>query len=195
MFRISTQTVWALCDAKSRRGPTWISLSFGSEPTVHTNKPKKPLKMSKTDQTYIMVKPDGVQRGLVGEIISRFEKRGLKLVALKMDTPSQEQLEKHYADLKNKPFFPSLIKYMLSGPVVCMVWEGLNAFKVGRAILGATNPQDSAPGTIRGDFCMVTGANVCHGSDGNDSAAQEIALWFPEGVKSYEHTAAKWIYE
>ena len=106
------------------------------------------------ERTYIMVKPDGVMRGLVREIIGRFEKKGFKLVALKMCSPSKELLEEHYADLKTKKFFPGLIEYMTSGPVVGMVWEGLNVVKTGRKMLGATNPIDSEPGTIRGDLCI-----------------------------------------
>lgn len=122
----------------------------------------------------------GVQRGLVGEIIARFERKGLKLVALKMMTPSKALLEEHYKDLSAKSFFPGLIAYMSSGPVVCMVWEGKNAFAVGRQLLGATKPSDSAPGTIRFDFAVDVGRNLCHGSDGDESAAAEIALWFRE---------------
>ncbi|ORY79790.1 nucleoside diphosphate kinase [Leucosporidium creatinivorum] len=147
------------------------------------------------EQTYIMIKPDGVNRGLVGEIIARFEKRGYKLVALKMVTPTVEHLEKHYDDLKSKGFFAGLIKYMASGPVVCMVWEGKDAVKTGRVLLGATNPLASAPGTIRGDFAIDVGRNVCHGSDAVDSAKHEIGLWFPEGLNQYTLASEKWVYE
>merc|ERR1712060_16361 len=103
--------------------------------------------------------------GIVGEIIKRFENKGFKLVAMKFMQASVEHLEKHYADLSKKPFFAGLVKYMASGPVVAMVWEGLNAVKTGRVMLGATNPADSAPGTIRGDLCVQVGRNICHGSD------------------------------
>ncbi|KAL7425026.1 nucleoside diphosphate kinase Ndk1 [Cryptotrichosporon argae] len=151
--------------------------------------------MSTTEQTYIMVKPDGVQRGLVGEIIARFEKRGFKLIALQMLTPSKELLEKHYGDLADKPFFPKLVKYMLSGPVVGMVWEGLDAVKTGRVMLGATNPLASAPGTIRGDFALQVGMNVCHGSDSVENGQKEIALWFPNGIAQYKLSAQEWTYE
>ncbi|KAF9066891.1 nucleoside diphosphate kinase [Rhodocollybia butyracea] len=151
--------------------------------------------MSTKEQTYIMVKPDGVQRGLVGEIISRFEKRGFKLVAMKLVHATTEHLEKHYADLKGKPFFPGLIKYMASGPVVAMVWEGLDAVKTGRVMLGATNPLASAPGTIRGDYALAVGRNICHGSDAVESAQKEIALWFPEGLTQYNHAMESWIFE
>ncbi|KAI1415364.1 nucleoside diphosphate kinase [Hypoxylon sp. FL1857] len=149
-----------------------------------------------TEQTFIAIKPDGVQRGLVGAIISRFESRGFKLVAIKLVTPGKAHLEKHYADLKDKPFFPGLIEYMNSGPICAMVWEGLDAVKTGRTLLGATNPLASAPGTIRGDFALQTGRNVCHGSDSVENAKKEIALWFTEGdVVSWESAQAKWIYE
>jgi nucleoside-diphosphate kinase len=106
-----------------------------------------------------------VQRGLVGDIIKRFEQKGFKLVALKLTNPTDALLRKHYADLAARPFFPKLIGYMASGPVVCMVWEGRGAVKTGRQMLGATNPADSMPGTIRGDFCIEVGRNICHGSD------------------------------
>lgn len=130
------------------------------------------------ERTYIMIKPDGVQRGIVGEIISRFEKKGFFLRALKQTLPTEELLRAHYADLAEKAFFPKLLKYMLSGPVVCMVWEGKGAVATGRKMLGETNPLNSAPGTIRGDFCIDVGRNICHGSDSVESAKKEIALWF-----------------
>lgn len=142
-----------------------------------------------------MVKPDGVDRGLVGEIIKRFEQKGFKLAALKLVKPEQKLLEEHYADLAKKSFFPGLIKYMTSGPVVGMVWEGKGVVKTGRVLLGQTNPLDSAPGTIRGDFCIDVGRNLCHGSDAVETAEREIKLWFPEGVISYTRAVDKLIYE
>ncbi len=149
-----------------------------------------------TEQTYIMIKPDGVHRNLVGEIIKRFENKGFKLVALKLMQPTVELLRQHYADLSSKGFFNSLIDYMASGPVVCMVWEGVNAVKTGRVMLGETNPADSLPGTIRGDFCVTVGRNICHGSDAVESAQKEIALWFkPEELCSWTPNATKWLYE
>lgn len=128
------------------------------------------------ERTYIMIKPDGVQRGLVGTIIGRFEQRGYKLQALKLYQASEELLRTHYSDLVEKKFFPSLLEYMLSGPVTCMVWEGKNVVKMGRQMLGATNPQESLPGTIRGDFSIDVGRNICHGSDSVENAEKEIAL-------------------
>ncbi|PFH52357.1 hypothetical protein AMATHDRAFT_140078 [Amanita thiersii Skay4041] len=151
--------------------------------------------MSTLERTYIMVKPDGVHRGLVGKIIARFEERGYKLTALKLVHATPEHLEKHYADLKGKSFFPGLIKYMASGPVVAMVWQGLDAVKTGRAMLGATNPLQSPIGTIRGDFALAVGRNICHGSDSVENAEKEIALWFPEGVVQYTAALESWIFE
>eukprot|EP00056_Hartaetosiga_gracilis_P001487 m.45288 g.45288 ORF g.45288 m.45288 type:complete len:152 (+) comp10662_c0_seq1:2857-3312(+) len=148
------------------------------------------------ERTYIMIKPDGVQRGLVGEIIKRFEQKGFKLVALKLKTASNELLEEHYGDLKGKKFFPSLIKYMASGPVCCMVWEGTDAVYFGRKLLGETRPYDSLPGTIRGDFCVEVGRNICHGSDSVESANKEIALWFGESeLNDWTQAAETWVYE
>lgn len=152
------------------------------------------------ERTFIMIKPDGVQRGLVGKIIQRFEDKGFKLVGMKMVWPSEDLLKQHYADLSSRPFFPGLVKYMSSGPVVPMVWEGLNAVKTGRVMLGETNPKDSAPGTIRGDYCIQVGRNIIHGSDSVDSANKEIKLWFgeekkKEGVIDWASWAEKWIYE
>ncbi|KAJ7172682.1 nucleoside diphosphate kinase [Mycena filopes] len=151
--------------------------------------------MSIHERTYIMIKPDGVQRNLVGKIITRFEERGFKLVALKMVHATTEHLENHYADLKGKGFFPGLIKYMASGPVVAMVWQGLDAVKTGRVMLGATNPLQSAVGSIRGDLCLAVGRNICHGSDSVESAEKEIKLWFPEGVVQYTSAMESWIFE
>lgn len=148
------------------------------------------------ERTYLMVKPDGVQRGLVGEIMSRFEKKGLKLVAAKLMVIPKETAEKHYAEHKDKKFFPSLISYITSGPVFAMVWEGENAVQVCRNIMGKTNPQEFAPGTIRGDYCMVTGVNIIHGSDSPESAAREIGIFFrPEDLVDYKRDSDKWIYE
>ncbi|RDL38677.1 Nucleoside diphosphate kinase [Venustampulla echinocandica] len=148
------------------------------------------------EQTFIAIKPDGVQRGLVGPILSRFENRGFKLVAIKLVTASKEHLEKHYEDLSSKPFFPGLVKYMGSGPICAMVWEGRDAVKTGRTILGATNPLASQPGTIRGDFAIDVGRNVCHGSDSVENAKKEIALWFKEGeVQSWKSAQQDWVYE
>ena len=148
------------------------------------------------ERTFIMIKPDGVQRGIIGEIIKRFETKGFKLVAMKFMWPSEDLLKQHYADLADRPFFPALVKYMSSGPVVPMVWEGLNTVKTGRVMLGATNPADSAPGTIRGDLCVQVGRNIIHGSDSVQSACKEIGLWFTEKeIVSWQSANDSWIYE
>ena len=148
------------------------------------------------ERTYLMVKPDGVQRGLVGEIVSRFEKKGLKIVAMKMMVIPKETAENHYGEHKGKPFFPSLISYITSGPVFAMVWEGENAVQVCRNMMGKTKPLESAPGTIRGDYCLVTGLNIIHGSDSPESAAREIGIFFkPEELVDYTKDSNKWLYE
>merc|ERR1712117_372070 len=122
--------------------------------------------------------------------------KGFKLVAMKVMQASVEHLEKLYADLSSKGFFPGLIKYMNSGPVVPMVWEGLNVVKTGRVMLGETNPAASLPGTIRGDYCIQVGRNICHGSDAPESAAKEIALWFKdEELVKWDPVAMSWVYE
>ena len=148
------------------------------------------------ERTYLMVKPDGVQRGICGEIVSRFEKKGLKLVAMKLMVIPKEVAENHYGEHKDKPFFPSLISYITSGPVLAMVWEGESAVSVCRNMMGKTNPKESAPGTIRGDFGLQTGMNIIHGSDSVESAEREISIFFkPEELVSYEKTIQSWIYE
>lgn len=147
-------------------------------------------------RTFIAVKPDGVARGLIGEIIARFEKKGYKLVGLKLVHPTKEEAKKHYADLSSKPFFNGLTDYFSSGPVVAMVWEGKDVVKNGRKLLGATNPADSCPGSIRGDLCIDVGRNVIHGSDSPESAQHEIDLWFSEAeLHDWKQAQASWIYE
>lgn len=148
------------------------------------------------ERTYLMIKPDGVQRGICGEIVSRFEKKGLKLVAMKLMVIPKEVAENHYGEHKERPFFPSLINYITSGPVLAMVWEGESAVSVCRNMMGKTNPKESAPGTIRGDYGMQTGMNIIHGSDSVESAEREISIFFrPEELVSYEKTIQSWIYE
>ena len=131
---------------------------------------------TKRERTFIMIKPDGVQRGLVGEIFSRFERKGFKLVAMKFSAPGKEHFEKHYSDLSTKPFFGGLVSYASSGPVVAMVWEGHNAVATGRKMLGATRPDDSTPGTIGGDYAIDVGRSFIHDSDSVESASKEIGF-------------------
>ncbi|OUT20159.1 hypothetical protein CAS74_004901 [Pichia kudriavzevii] len=145
--------------------------------------------MSNTERTFIAVKPDGVQRGIFPEVLRRFSQKGFKLVGIKLTLANEELLREHYADLQSKPFFPSLLSYMTSGPVLATVWEG-------RALLGATNPLQSAPGTIRGDFALDMGRNIIHGSDSVENAEKEIALWFKkEELVDYKAEMYGWIYE
>ena len=132
------------------------------------------------DRTFVLVKPDGVQRGLAGEVISRFERKGLKLVGARFLLATEAQVDDQYREHIGKPFFPHLKKYLMSGPVLAMVWEGKDAVPVVRRLVGATNPAEAAPGTIRGDLALDTGRNVIHASDSAASAAREAAIYFPE---------------
>jgi len=147
------------------------------------------------ERTFIIIKPDAVQRGLVGEIISRFERRGLKLVSMKMIQVSEELARKHYAVHEGRPFFDSLISYITSSPVVAMVWEGTSAISVVRTSVGATNPADAAPGTIRADFGLEIGRNLVHASDGPETAAFEIGLWFGDEQIVWDRNVDPWIFE
>ncbi|ELR97566.1 nucleoside-diphosphate kinase [Gloeocapsa sp. PCC 73106] len=148
------------------------------------------------ERTFIMVKPDGVQRNLIGEVIQRFENKGFTLVGLKMLKPSRELAEKHYAVHKERPFFKTLVDFITSDPVVAMVWEGDGAIASARKIIGATNPLNAEPGTIRGDYGVSIGRNLIHGSDAPETAQQEIGLWFePTELVGWTPTAQAWLYE
>lgn len=148
------------------------------------------------DKTFLMIKPDGVQRGLVGEIVARFEKKGLKLVAAKFERLPESRVMEHYAEHVSKPFFPGLKSYIMSGPCFLMVWEGKNVVSITRQMIGATNPAEALPGTIRGDFALEIGMNVIHGSDSNETAKREIAIHFKnEEITSYERIDEKVLYE
>ena len=148
------------------------------------------------ERTFLAIKPDGVQRGLVGEIIGRFEAKGFKLVGMKLMTASRELAEKHYDVHKEKPFFPGLVNFITSGPVVAMVWEGEGVVASARKIIGATNPLNAEPGTIRGDFGINVGRNIIHGSDAIETARGEISLWFKEQeLSAWEPSLTPWIVE
>ena len=151
--------------------------------------------MESMQTTYIMIKPDGVQRGLVGEIITRFERKGLRLVGLRQLIPSNEIAEAHYAVHKDRPFYSGLIDFITSGPVIAMAWTGVEAIKVARNLIGPTNGREAVPGTIRGDFAMDIGHNIIHGSDGEETAKFELHLWFPDGVAEWQRDAESQIYE
>ena len=148
------------------------------------------------ERTFIAIKPDGVQRGLVGNIISRFETKGFTLVGLKVMSVSRELAEKHYGVHKDKPFFAGLVDFITSAPVVAMVFEGDGVVASARKIIGATNPLNAEPGTIRGDFGVSIGRNLIHGSDAIETAQSEIALWFKDDeLVNWEPSMKSWLYE
>jgi nucleoside-diphosphate kinase len=148
------------------------------------------------EKTLVIVKPDGVQRGLIGEIVGRLERRGLRLGALKMLAVSQALAEQHYAVHKGKAFYEGLVQYIISAPVVVMVWEGNKAIEAVRQTVGATNPTAAAPGTIRADFAVEIGRNLIHASDGPETAAFELGLWFkPEEIVEWKREGERWVYE
>ncbi|MBL3397778.1 nucleoside-diphosphate kinase [Staphylococcus pasteuri] len=148
------------------------------------------------ERTFLMIKPDAVQRNLIGEIISRIENKGLKLVGGKLMQVPQELAEKHYSEHEGKPFYNNLISFITSAPVFAMVVEGEDAVAVSRHIIGSTNPSDATPGSIRGDLGLTVGRNIIHGSDSVESAQREISLWFnDEEVNSYESPRDAWLYE
>ena len=145
------------------------------------------------ERTFIAIKPDGVQRGLIAEIINRFEKKGFKLVGLKQLIPTQDLAQKHYGVHKDRPFFSDLVNFISSGPVVAMVWEGKGVILNARKLIGATNPLEAEPGTIRGDLAIDIGRNIVHGSDGIDTANFEINLWFQsEEINEWEISDGDW---
>jgi nucleoside-diphosphate kinase len=148
------------------------------------------------EHTLVIIKPDAVQRGLMGEIVTRFEQRGLRIVAMKLIQIDDALARRHYAVHEGKPFYGPLIRYITSGPVVVMVLEGNNAIEIVRRTMGATNPADAAPGTIRADFGLEIGRNLVHGSDGAETAALEVPLFFNEDeILSYERDTDRWIFE
>src|SRR5713226_8432896 len=148
------------------------------------------------ERTLIIVKPEGVQRGLIGNVLSRFEQRGLKFVGMKLIQITPELAEQHYGVHKGKPFYPGLVKHITSGPVVVGVVEGPKAISVVRTTMGATNAAEAIPGTIRGDYALEIGFNIIHGSDGPETAAQEASLFFtPEELVSYKLATELWVHE
>lgn len=148
------------------------------------------------ERTFVMIKPDAVQRGLAGEIISRFEKKGIKIVAMKLVSVSKELAEKHYEIHKGKPFFEPTVKYITSSPVIAMILEGINAIDMVRGMMGKTDPQKAEIGTIRGDLGQFIGRNIVHGSDSKETAEFEINLWFkPEEITKYKRIDEQWLTE
>ncbi|KAF0853157.1 mitochondrial nucleoside-diphosphate kinase [Andalucia godoyi] len=172
-------------------GSALLSVSLAMTPTSSTT-----LNADSKERTYIMLKPDAVNRRLIGEILSRFEKRGYNVVGLKVLTPSRELAEAHYAEHKERPFFKGLVDFLTSGPVVAIVIEGDNAVATARTMIGVTKPQASAPGTIRGDLSIDVGRNIIHGSDSVESARREIGLWFrPVEIVDFKPVDHAWVYE
>jgi nucleoside-diphosphate kinase len=148
------------------------------------------------ERTLIILKPDAVQRGLIGEIIGRLERRGLKVVGMKMMQVSPELAKEHYAEHEGKPFYAGLIEYITASPVVAFVLEGKNAAAVSRSSIGATNPANAAPGTIRADLAVETGRNLVHGSSDPEAAAREVTLWFPDAeLYAWPRVTDRWIQE
>jgi len=148
------------------------------------------------ERTFVAIKPDGVQRGLVGEIIRRFEAKGFTLVGLKLMRVSKELAEKHYDVHRERPFFPSLVAFITSGPLVAMVWEGDGVVAAARKIIGATDPLNAEPGTIRGDFGISISRNLIHGSDAIETAQREIGLWFTnDELVSWQPATLPWLVE
>jgi len=148
------------------------------------------------ERTFVMVKPDGVQRAIAGQVVSRFEAKGLKLVAAKLMTIDKALAAKHYGEHIGKPFYEKLVSFITSGPVLAMVWEGEDAISVVRTVVGKTNPKEAGPGTIRGDFGMTTGRNIIHASDSPASAEREINLFFAKNeVQDYTRIDGVWLYE
>jgi len=186
----------------------WTLFNNSDFNKVYADEPKVPLTGipgTKYERTFIAVKPDGVQRGMLGEIIRRFERRGYKLIGIKIIVPSKAFAAEHYKDKSKKSFFPSLLVYFSSGPVIGMVWEGKQAVVQGRKILGAAEGAEAPLGSARGDLCLDVGSvgekshdqkrNIIHGSDSHESAKVEISLWFKdEEVANYERENDKWLY-
>ena len=147
------------------------------------------------EKTFIMVKPDGVQRGLIGEIVNRFEQKGFTLAGAKLMQIPSELAQEHYGEHKERPFFGELVDFITSGPVFAMVWEGENVISTSRLMIGATNPQEATPGSIRGDYAVTVGKNIIHGSDSSESAEREINLFFNEKeLVDYTKQDNAWIY-
>jgi nucleoside-diphosphate kinase len=149
------------------------------------------------ERTFAALKPDAVQRGLVGEIVARFERKGFKLLGLKMMLVTREMAEEHYGEHKGKPFFNGLVDFITSSPIVAMAWEGENAVASIRTMMGATNPKDSAPGTLRGDYAVDMGRNIVHGSDSVESAERELKIFFNsnELLQDWNRCSEAWVYE
>ncbi len=152
--------------------------------------------MGEVQKTFVAIKPDGVQRALIGEVLGRFEAKGLKLIGMKFMQVSKEMAETHYGEHKGKPFYEGLVNYITSAPIVAMAWEGKDAVAISRNLIGATNPATAAPGTIRGDLALEIGRNIVHGSDSPESGTREIGIFFKDAeLVSWERAQERWIKE
>ena len=171
-------------------------MPLGADPVARGLRRLARFALQRAERSYVMIKPDGVQRGLVGEIIGRFERKGFTLTGLKMFQTPEEVAKEHYKDLSDKPFFGGLVDYICSGPVVCMCWEGDGVVASCRKLIGATKPLEAEPGTIRGDLAVEVGRNVVHGSDSPDNGERELGLWFDDDeIISWTPVAEPWIKE
>ena len=193
---ISQLDMIASCPISIRR-PVAKPLGAASISTSAGRRGSRAAVAVRAEISYVMIKPDGVQRGLVGEIITRFEQKGFQLKAMKLYQTPEEVAKEHYKDLASKPFFPDLVDYIVSGPVVSMVWEGEEGIvKSIRKLVGATNPLESEPGTIRGDYAVCVGRNVIHASDSPENGERETALWFGgEGMVDWKSCSEDWVIE
>lgn len=152
--------------------------------------------MAEVQRTFVAIKPDGVERGLIGEVVQRFERRGLKLVGMKFMQVTREMAETHYGEHKGKPFYEGLVSYITSAPIVAMALEGKDAVALARQVIGATNPANAAPGTIRGDLAVEIGRNIVHGSDSPESGKRELGIFFKDNeLVSWSRTVEKWVAE
>lgn len=173
-----------------------VSVAVAAPAAAPKEVPAVGLPGTRYERSFVAIKPDAVQRGLIAPIIAELETKGYKLVAMKMVRPTKAMAEGHYEDLKAKPFFPGLVEFFSSGPVIAMVWEGQGVVKGVRHLLGATNPEAAPAGSIRSRFSVITGRNIIHASDSTDSAAHEIGFWFkPSEVVEWTRDSDKWVYE
>ncbi|KAH9807037.1 nucleoside diphosphate kinase [Melampsora americana] len=208
--QLTTATFTTRCNSQSNRNLNWIIGGVGATllaGSIVMNPFQEPFKLEAvktiagvkgtvTERSFIMLKPDGTARQLLGKVINRMEERGYKLVAIKSLVPSKKLASDHYSDLSSRKFFPSLVEYITCGvPVVAMVWEGQDVIRQGRRIVGATNPLEAEAGTIRGQYCISVGRNIIHASDSFESATHEIGMWFKENeLSEYKTANHDWVF-
>ena len=193
--RLVVLLLLALCFSPITSGTVICnSLHLFVSPSDEKVLPSSAMYASSEERTFVAIKPDAVQRNLIGDIIKRFEQKGLKVVAMKLLRPSPSLVAEHYGDHKDQYFFSDLVAFFLSGPIVALVLEGCNAIHVVRKLVGKTQPEDAEAGTIRGDYCFGKGRNLVHASDSSDNAKKEIGLWFSnDEMVSYSKTIDQWV--